>query len=101
MRFKPNEPSSDIQSNIGTRLAINCYNKTSALQAVAYVFQNSVIVNLLAYKKIAENFLISGGVENNLPKLGLSAMIGSSRLSVYTQMHKKDVQAGVNLSINL
>jgi len=101
MRFKPNETAEKSSTNIGTRLAMNCYNKTSALQAETYIFSNGVIVNILAYKKIAENFLISAGVENNLPKAGLSALIGSSRLSLFGQMHKNHVQGGVNLTINL
>jgi hypothetical protein len=101
MRYKPNEVNDQWSSNVGARFSMNCYNKTSALQAEAYVFSNSVIFNVTAYRKIAENFLISGGVENNLPKCGLSALIGSSRLTVSAQMHKKDIQAGVNLTINL
>ncbi len=101
MRFKPHEEAAKPYENYGARLGMNCYTKTSALQAETYVFSNSTIINVLVYKKIAENFMISGGVENNLPKAGLSALIGSSRLSVFGQMHKKDVQAGVNLTINL
>ncbi len=101
MRFKPNEINDKPSSNIGTRLSLNVYNKTSALQAETYVFSNGVIVNILAYRKIAENFLISAGVENNLPKLGLSALIGGSRLTINSQMHKRNIQVGMNLTINL
>jgi hypothetical protein len=100
-RFRPNEVAPKLSSNIGSRLSLNVYNKTSALQAETYVFADGVIVNALVYKKISENFLVNAGVENNLPKLGLSALLGSSRLSVYTQLHKRDIQAGVHLAINL
>jgi hypothetical protein len=101
-RYMTNETQKhDWAKNTGTRLSLNIYNKTSALQAETYVFSNGVIVNILAYRKLAENFLFNIGVENNLPKAGFSGLIGSSRLSVYAQMHKKDVQGGVNLTINL
>ncbi len=101
MRFKPNEPMEGPSNTFGARLSMNCYNKTSALQAETYVFADKVIVNMLVYKKIAENFLVSAGVENNLPKAGLSALIGSSRFSVFGQMYKNNLQAGANLTINL
>lgn len=101
MRYKPNEINDNPASNVGGRLSLNVYNKTSALQAETYVFSNGVIVNVQAYRKIVENLLVSAGVENNLPRLGLSALIGSSRLSAFGQLHKNNIQAGVNLAINL
>ena len=101
MRFNPNEVNYKPESNIGGRLSLNVYNKRSALQAETYVFANRVIANVLVHKKIGENFLFSAGVENNLPKLGLSALIGSSRLSVNSQVYQNNIQTGVNLTINL
>lgn len=90
----------NMADNVGARIGYNVYNRSSALQFETHVFQDQVLVTALAHKKLGENILINGGVENNNAKVGMSALIGSCRLSVSTQYNKSCLQSGANLTVN-
>ena len=93
-------PAEQRTTQMGARMGYNVYNRSSAFQFETYAFKNKMMVTAMAYKKLGENFLIQGGVEMNQPKFGLSALIGSCRLSATTQLYKNNLQSGVNMTVN-
>ncbi|HEY1047929.1 MAG TPA: hypothetical protein VGF79_15920 [Bacteroidia bacterium] len=102
MNGTPMIPSDKAYANAGARVGYNVYNENCALQFETYVFHDQVIVNTTAHRKLGNSVLISGGVDNNKPKVGFSVMMGNNcRLSASTRMQdKKNVQAGVNMAVS-
>ncbi len=93
-------PAEQRTTQMGARMGYNVYNRSSAFQFETYAFKSKMLVTAMAYKKLGENILIQGGVEQNQPKFGFSALIGSCRLSATTQLYKNNLQSGVNMTVN-
>lgn len=93
-------PAEQRTTQMGARMGYNVYNRSSAFQFETYAFKSKMFVTAMAYKKLGENILIQGGVEQNQPKFGFSALIGSCRLSATTQLYKNNLQSGVNMTVN-
>ncbi|MFM6982685.1 MAG: hypothetical protein ACKOXF_01035 [Chitinophagaceae bacterium] len=93
-------PAEQRATQMGARMGYNVYNRSSAFQFETYAFKSKMFVTAMAYKKLGENILIQGGVEQNQPKFGFSALIGSCRLSATTQLYKNNLQSGVNMTVN-
>ena len=87
---------------IGGRIAFNVYNKTSALQAELCGFKQKAVVNVVVYKKLSPHILFSTGVEYEQALLGLSALIGTCRLTLSTHLaSNKKMQHGLSFTANL
>src|SRR5690606_19182254 len=95
-------PEGNALGNMGARVGYNVYNDHSALQCESYVFQDQVVVNVTAHRKVGKVILVNGGVDNNRPKVGFSAMLGEkTRVSASSRYHSSgNVQAGASLSMN-
>ncbi len=92
----------EAKNMIGGRLAFNVYNKKSALQAEVCGFANKAIVNVMVYKKLSSHLMISTGYEYEQGVAGLSALIGSCRITASTRISQnKQLQHGITFIANL
>jgi hypothetical protein len=92
----------EAKNMLGGRLAFNIYNKKSALQAEVCGFANKAIVNVVVYKKLSPHILISTGYEYEQAVAGLSALIGSCRITASTRISQnKRLQHGISFIANL
>ncbi len=92
----------EARNMVGGRLAFNVYNKKSALQAEICGFANKAIINLLVYSKLSSHILISTGYEYEQAVAGLSALIGSCRITASTRLSQnKQLQYGISFTANL
>lgn len=92
----------EAKNMVGGRMAFNVYNKKSALQAEVCGFANKAIVNVMVYKKLSQHILISTGYEYEQAVAGLSALIGSCRITASTRVSQnKQLQHGISFTANL
>jgi hypothetical protein len=91
---------------LGAKIGFTGYSKNYGIQIAATVYQKALeeqqlLVNFYIYRRVYKGFLLHAGLENNMPKSGLSYIWKSWRLNASVMSYKHKIQYGGSLTLNI